>query len=87
MGSYEEMLTLMRQQAASRGNDDIQLAEMTGSNSLKIGDMTLTSEDLMFDDSLVHPPDGKRALQAGDTVAIMRFSDTLYLVLGKMVRA
>lgn len=87
MGSYEEMLTLMRKQAAAGEGFCIQLAEMIGPNSLKIGVMPLTSEDLMFDDLLIHPPDGKTALRSGDTVAVVRYSDTLYLVLGKMVRA
>ncbi|WP_373262371.1 hypothetical protein [Hungatella hathewayi] len=87
MGSFEEMLTIMRRQGAPAVNAGIQKAEMTGPYSLKLGDMPLTAEDLMFEDALIHPPEGKTALKAGDTVAIIRMSDTLYWVLGKMVKA
>lgn len=85
MGAYEEMLTIMRKQAVLNGGKGIQLAEMTGANTLKIGDMLLNAEDLMFNDLLIHPPDGKSALKTGDIVAVMRYSDTLYLVMEKMV--
>lgn len=32
-----------------------QLAEMTGPNACKIGNLQLTAEDLLFDDRLLHP--------------------------------
>ncbi len=33
----------------------MQLAEMTGANSCKIGNLQLYTEDLLFDDRLLHP--------------------------------
>ena len=82
-------------------NGQIQLAEMTGPTSCRIGKLELSSEDLLFSDRLLSkiainvagkcPAGGALqasylpALKTGDMVAVYRISDTQYLVLGKMV--
>lgn len=82
----------------------IKLGIMTGPASCKIGDLSLTSADLMFSDRLLSStctkvsetaPDGGgkctdgstylTALKAGDTVALVQYSDTKFLVLERMV--
>ena len=103
MSAFEDLVTEIRRQSSAGKEEEILLAVMTGPNSLDIGDMELTSEDLMFNEHLGRPVATKvsgsvsgnefidkttylSSLKAGDTVAVKRYSDSLYLVLGKMVR-
>ena len=103
--SYASLLNMMKEQGGKSNNPPLQLAVMTGPNACKIGDLQLTSQDLLFNEALLHSscigvkeiaPDGGgtcednssylSALKAGDTVLVQRMSDTLYCVLGKMVK-
>ena len=53
----EDMNRIMREQGAlAAGGSGLQLAVMTGNTSLKIGNMELLADDLLFAEHLIRPP-------------------------------
>lgn len=94
MSVYEDLVGEIRRQSASAGAPGIEMAVMKGPTTLMLGDMEITAENLMFAEILLNPlvtkVDGEGhllPLKAGDTVAVQRMSDALYIVLGKLVSA
>ena len=91
MAAMEELILLMRQQGRTGEQGGIQLAEMTGPRSAKIGDFELMEEDLYIADTLLETYRGEEgeiyytALKAGDVVAISQITEDKYVILARVV--
>ena len=98
---YAEMLNFMRLQGGKDNPTTIQLGIMQSSNSVKIGDLILNSEDLYIADNLVagysieitsetadtEKITYKNGLKKGDLVALQKMDNNMYLILARVVRA
>lgn len=99
MSAFDDLLGIMQTEGEKNNPKGIQIGKMTGENTCEIDNLSLEPEDLLFAEHLVHPvatkvmihEDGTDAseylepLQAGDLVAVQNISDSLYVVLGKLV--
>ncbi|RFZ79853.1 DUF2577 domain-containing protein [Lacrimispora amygdalina] len=89
----------MQEEGAKNNPPTIEFATMTGPKSCKIGDLLLVEEDLIFSEHLLnrltimvsvsesHSDQSQyiQPLQVGDEVAVIRVSQTRYLVLDRVV--
>ena len=88
-----ELLNTMQQMGGrSTAPGGIKLAVMTGPTSLQAAGLQLDADDLLFaahllQDVRVGTDRLLPALKAGDTVAVVQVSDSLFLVLERMVSA
>ena len=57
---------------------------MQSSNSVKLDDLLLTSEDLYISDYLLS--ENVRELARGDKVALQKLDNNMYLILARVVR-
>jgi len=79
--SYTELLKIMREQGKKDNPTTLQIGIMQSSNSVKINDLILYSDDIYIADHLV-----SGGLNAGDLVAIQRLNDkNKYVILVKVV--
>lgn len=93
MGQYVNKLIKYLKSNENAGNQRIKLAEYDGT-TFKSGELELEADDMFIPDYLkngyVTNVSGDTVeripgLKAGDMVAIVRMSDELYLILGRMV--
>lgn len=89
--AYAEMLSMMRQQGSKDNPTTLQLGIMQSADSVKIGDLILTAEDLYISDCLCNSTGSDEAvsseLEKGDLVAIQKLNDIdMYVILSKVVR-
>lgn len=70
--AYVRLLNMMR----GKQNHSIVLGVMTSPSSVKIGELELDSDELLF---------SSLTLKAGDLVAVAKVSDELYVVLGRLM--
>ena len=97
---YEELLHIMRREGKKDNAAPIQIGTMTGAESCKIGKLTLSGRDLLIAEHLKtgyhkavygDEPSKKdentfiEPLKSGDTVAVYRISDELYIILERLV--
>lgn len=100
MSPYEEMLNVMRNEGKKDNSAPIQIGEMTGAESCKIGQLTLSGDDILIAEHLKtgyhyavdNDTPSKRdkntfiePLKSGDKVAVYRMSDELYIILERLV--
>lgn len=92
-------MRIMQEEGAKNNPPTIEFATMTGPKSCKIGDLLLVEEDLIFSEHLLnrlaikvsvsesHSDQSQyiQPLQVGDEVAVIRVSQTRYLVLDRVV--
>lgn len=86
----ERMTNLMREQGAALNGPAIQLAVMTGADSLSIGNLVLDKNDLVFSAHLLQPvcskvagtcPDGGGALADSSTyIPALAAGDTVAVI-------
>lgn len=80
MNAYEKMIMTMRNESKRSNNPkQIYLGTMTSADSCKVGSNELEADELM----IVAESVGK--LEADDDVILARISDSLYVILGKVV--
>lgn len=88
MSAMEELVAFIRQQGNPNDYKGLQLAEMTGAKTAKIGDFELFEEDLYFSDRLLETYGvGKYSgpLKSGDKVVVCQISAEKYVVLARVV--
>ncbi len=100
MDAYEEILSLMRGEGKKDNTAPIQIGEMTGAESCRIGSLELSGSDLLIAEHLktgYHcAVDGEKPskrdgttfigpLKSGDQVAAYRISDEQYIILERLV--
>ena len=100
MNAYEEILSVMRNEGKKDNTAPIQIGEMTGTESCKIGKLTLSGDDLLIAEHLktgyhcaVYDDEPSKQdqntfvepLKSGDKVAVYRISDELYIILERLV--
>lgn len=90
MNAYEEILNLMRGEGKKDNTPPIQIGEMQGEDTCKIGKLILSGNDLLIAE---HLKTGYRCesglvspLKRGDIVTVYRMSDEIYLILERMVK-
>lgn len=100
LNAYERIIEIMRQQGSKSNPASIQIGTMDSATTCSIGKLKLSEDDLWVaehlktgfhklvnnnipslqnDDTFVKP------LKAGDTVALYRISDELYIILERLV--
>lgn len=80
MNAYERMIKVMRDEASRNSSRyPVKLATMISATECKYGALELDSEDLMIAERL----DGK--LEEGDVVIITQLSDSIYVIMEKVV--
>lgn len=100
MNAYEEILGMMRSEGKKDNTAPIQIGEMTGAESCRIGKLQLSGSDLLIAEHLktgYHcavcggDPAKKDAdtfvepLRVGDKVAVYRVDDERYIILERLV--
>lgn len=100
MNAYEEILGMMRSEGKKDNTAPIQIGEMTGAESCRIGKLQLAGGDLLIAEHLktgyhyaVCGDDPARKdsdtfiepLKSGDKVAVYRVNDECYIVLERLV--
>lgn len=100
MNAYEELLKIMRKEGSKDNTPSIQIGIMDGPTSCSIGELKLSGNDLLIVEHLKtgyhfavceEEPSRKDkstfigGLQKGDKVAIYRVSDSIYIILGRLV--
>lgn len=69
--AYERIIRIMQQRGADYNSAEVQIGVMTGKDALKIGDLELQKEDLLFNELLIRPQlrigprSGKISIAAG----------------------
>lgn len=94
MNPYEELLKIIRLEGSKNNPASIQIGVMNSSISCSIGELSLSSEDLLIEEHLTTGYYTKKEdktyfvdkLKQGDLVAVYRFSDTKYIIIGKLVQ-
>lgn len=88
--AYEDLIRMMQQQGAANNTAEVTVGVMTGTRSCKVGDLPLSSGDLLIAEHLTK----KVALQGGgyieplkkgDTVAVTRLSEDTFAILERLV--
>lgn len=100
MNAYEEILGMMRSEGKKDNTAPIQIGEMTGAESCRIGKLQLSGSDLLIAEHLKtgyhcavcsDDPAKKDAdtfvepLRDGDKVAVYRVDDERYIILERLV--
>lgn len=100
MNAYEEMLRIMRREGNRNSAPPIQIGIMDSPTSCSIGKLKLSNKDLLIAEHLKtgyyfaiceEEPSRKDkdtyigGLKEGDKVAIYRISDSLYIILERLV--
>lgn len=100
MNAYEELLNVMRNEGKKDNTAPIQIGEMTGEDSCRIGKLQLSGSDLLTAEHLKtgyhcavcgDDPTKKdndtfiEPLKSGDKVAVYRVSDECYVILERLV--
>lgn len=100
MNPYETILHIMREQGMKDNPEKIQIGIMENAETCRIGKLVLTKGDLLIAEHLKtgyyynidrDNPETKndstfiKPLKAGDKVAVYRMSDTLYIILERLV--
>ncbi|MEY8518631.1 DUF2577 family protein [Lachnospiraceae bacterium 29-84] len=97
---YEEILGIIRDEGKKGNTAPIQIGEMDGAESCRIGKLELSGADLLiaehlktgyhkavYDDAPSKKDSGTfvAPLKSGDRVAVYRISDELYIILERLV--
>lgn len=100
MNPYEELLKIMRNEGKKDNTAPIQIGIMTSSTSCKIGELSLSGNDLLIAEHLKKgyhyavyddKPSKKdentfiKPVKTGDKVAVYQMSDDLYIILERLV--
>lgn len=100
MNAYEELLSIMRGEGRKDNTAPIQLGTMESETTCKVGNVLLYEDDFLVAEHLktgYHQavdneiPERKNEktfvgkLQKGDTVAVYKISDELYVILERLV--
>lgn len=100
MNPYEEILNVINMQASKGNKPLMQIGIMDSPKTCYIGSLLLEEEDVMIMEYLktgyhkavdeLHPEKQNtetfvKPLKKGDTVAVCRANDELYLILGRLV--
>lgn len=100
MNAYEEILDVMRSEGKKDNTAPIQIGEMTGADSCRIGKLQLSGSDLLTAEHLktgyhcaVCRDDPAKKdedtfvgpLKSGDKVAVYRVDDECYIILERLV--
>lgn len=80
MNAYEEILGLMRNEGKKDNTAPIQIGVMQDAEKCRLGKLVLSKDDMMVAQHIAG------TLKQGDTVAVYRMSDELYLLLERLVR-
>ena len=81
MNPYIEIIKHMQFEGAKNNPPTIQLGQMIDEHTLKLGDLQITKENLLFADYLL-----TNGLKVGDIVAVMPTADRqMYIVLCRVV--
>lgn len=64
-GPYAKIIRMMQQQGATNNSAEVQIGVMTAKNKLKIGDLELDKDDLLFMELLVRPQLRKKGKSKG----------------------
>lgn len=100
MNAYEEILSVMRNEGKKDNTAPIQIGEMTGPESCRVGDLPLSGDDLLIAEHLKtgyhyavcgDNPSKKDndtfigPLKSGDQVAVYRVNEERYIILERLV--
>lgn len=100
MNAYERIIDIMRQQGSKSNPASIQIGTMESATTCSIGKLKLSDDDLLvaehlktgfhksvnnYTPSLQSDITYVEPLKAGDTVALYRISDELYIILERLV--
>ena len=101
MNAYEEILSLMRQEGKKDNTASIQLGTMESEKRCRVGEVTLYEDDFLIAEHLKtgyhyavdkEKPESKNektfaeGLKKGDTVAVYKINDELFVILERLVK-